>query len=439
MSELAIVADHLSKCYRLGAAQEQSDTLAGQILSFWKAPFQNFRRLRKLTHFEDKDESEDVLWALKDVSFEIKRGEVVGFIGRNGAGKSTLLKVLSRITEPTLGQVDIYGRVSSLLEVGTGFHPELTGRENIYLNGTILGMRKVEIDRKFDEIVAFSGVEKFIDTPVKRYSSGMSVRLAFAVAAHLDPEILVIDEVLAVGDAQFQQKSIGKMQEVAQGEGRTVLFVSHNMAAVENLCDKVIMMDKGQIVFQGDTRSGIREYLKKNLEMKTVDLHTVHRRGNGVVQFTSFAMLDEEGNATEFAQTGRPITFDFGFDCYERDVTTEVEVVLGIHSAVDDPLIVVYSSATGAEFSMLPDKGHFRCRIPKLPLKPGRYMIHVLVYVNQVEADYPLEAVGAMDVEGGDFYGTGKLTRDRGTAPFLVEASWDLLPESSGKTAAAEA
>lgn len=430
MSEIAIAADHLSKCYRLGTSQEQSDTLAGQMLSIWKTPFQNWSKLRKLTHFEDQNESEDVLWALRDVSFEINRGEVVGFIGRNGAGKSTLLKVLSRITEPTLGQVDIYGRVSSLLEVGTGFHPELTGRENIYLNGTILGMRKAEIDRKFDEIVSFSGVEKFIDTPVKRYSSGMSVRLAFAVAAHLDPEILVIDEVLAVGDAQFQQKSIGKMQEVAQGEGRTVLFVSHNMAAIENLCDKVVMMDKGQIVFHGDTKSGIREYLKKNMEMKTVDLHSIHRRGNGVVQFTSFAMLDDDGNATEYAQTGQPITFDLGFECFDRDVTTEVEVVLGIHSAVDDPLIVIYSSATGAEFSRLPDSGRFQCRIPRIPLKPGRYMIHVLVYVNQIEADYPLEAVGAMDVEGGDFHGTGKISRDRGTAPFLVDASWDMM---SGK------
>ena len=425
MQDIVIRSDKLSKCYRLGVREKTHDTLVSQSINFLTTPFQNWKKLRQLTSFSDP-ESSDVLWALREVSFEIRRGEVVGFIGRNGAGKSTLLKILSRITEPTSGQVDIFGRVSSLLEVGTGFHPELTGRENIYLNGTILGMRRREIDRKFDEIVAFSGVEKFIDTPVKRYSSGMSVRLAFAVAAHLDPEILVIDEVLAVGDAQFQQKSIGKMQEVARGEGRTVLFVSHNMAAVENLCSKVVMLERGQVVFHGETKTGVREYLKKNLELKRADLSKIHRRGNGDVQFTNFGIRDESGQFTEYAQTGRPITFVLGYRCNRPEVTREVDVVFAVHTAVNDPLIVNYSSATGREFSMLPRQGEFTCTIPRLPLRPGRYLIYILVYVNRSEADNLLEPVGALDVEGGDYYGTGKLTYDTGSAPFLVDATWEL-------------
>lgn len=425
MPQIAIRAEKLTKCYRLGGGPERHDTFAGKIASAATSPFRNLSRLRGLTKFDGR-ESDDVLWALREVSFEIERGDVVGIVGKNGAGKSTLLKVLSRITEPTSGKADIFGRVSSLLEVGTGFHPELTGRENIYLNGTILGMRKHEIDSKFDQIVAFSGVERFIDTPVKRFSSGMSVRLAFAVAAHLDPEILVIDEVLAVGDAQFQKKSIGKMQEVARGEGRTVLFVSHNMAAIENLCNKVILLDQGRIVYNGETKAGVREYLKKNLTMTKVDLAHVHRRGNGIIRFTSFSIRDEDGNPTEFAQSGRPATFVLGFECPVSDVTPEVEVVLGIHSVTGDPLVTVFSSATGREYSLLPPNGEFTCTIPRIPLKPGRYMVHALVYVNTREADYPLEPVGALDVEGGDFYGTGKLTRDQGSAPFLVDATWDL-------------
>lgn len=247
MTDIAIKVENLSKRYRLGMKDELHDTFTGALTSFIKSPFANFKKLQKLSKFSENGKAEDdILWALKDVSFEVKHGEVVGIIGRNGAGKSTLLKILSRITEPTSGKVTINGRVSSLLEVGTGFHPELTGRENIYLNGTILGMTKKEIDSKFDEIVDFSGVEKFIDTPVKRYSSGMQVRLAFAVAAYLEPEILVIDEVLAVGDYEFQKKCLGKMQDVAES-GRTVLFVSHNMKAVEQLCSRAILITNGTI------------------------------------------------------------------------------------------------------------------------------------------------------------------------------------------------
>ncbi len=261
MSSSIVNVKGVSKRYRIGVAEERSETFAGQIMDMVKAPLRNLRQLRSLSRFKDEDES--VFWALQDISFDIQKGEVLGIIGHNGAGKSTLLKILSRITEPTTGEITINGRVSSLLEVGTGFHPDLTGRENIYMNGTILGMRKKEVDRKLDEIIAFSGVTKYIDTPVKRYSSGMKVRLAFSVAAHLEPDVLIIDEVLAVGDAEFQSKCIGKMEDVA-GQGRTVIFVSHDMAAIRSLCNKAILLQGGRIVYNGDVDDTINFYLHNN-------------------------------------------------------------------------------------------------------------------------------------------------------------------------------
>jgi len=260
VKDIAIRVENLGKLYRIGQGRTRYETLRDRIALFARSP------LRHLKYFGtrlQKRES-DFIWAIKDVSFEVRRGEVVGIIGRNGAGKSTLLKILCRITEPTEGYAEIHGRVGSLLEVGTGFHPELTGRENIYLNGAILGMRKAEIDRKFDEIVAFAEIENFLDTPVKRYSSGMYVRLAFAVAAHLEPEILLVDEVLAVGDAGFQKKCLGKMSRVSQ-EGRTVLFVSHNMTAIRNLCHHVIWMKDGKKFGSGMPSDVIEEYLKESV------------------------------------------------------------------------------------------------------------------------------------------------------------------------------
>lgn len=258
--DAAVVVDNVSKRYRLGLKEKIEDTMGGAIIKFLKSPLKNYQYYRSLYKFDDESENPDILWALRDVSFEIKQGEVVGIIGRNGAGKSTLLKVISQITPPTRGRVEMRGKISSLLEVGTGFHPELTGRENVYLNGTILGMSKTEVDRKFDEIVDFSGIEMFLDTPVKRYSSGMTVRLAFAVAAHLEPEILIVDEVLAVGDAEFQRKCLNRMQDVGQ-EGRTVLFVSHNMPAVSRLCQRGILLDGGGVVADGPINEVVGEYL----------------------------------------------------------------------------------------------------------------------------------------------------------------------------------
>jgi lipopolysaccharide transport system ATP-binding protein len=291
MSDIAIRVENLSKAYRIGLKEERHETLAGAVASFVVSPFRNFSDVRRLSRFDDAKSKEqrargqepapssliapessvsadrsaqsDLFWALRDVFFEVKHGEVLGIIGRNGAGKSTLLKILSRITEPTRGRATIHGRVGSLLEVGTGFHPDLTGRENVYLNGTILGMRKSEVDRKFDAVVAFAEVEKFIDTPVKRYSSGMRVRLAFSVAAHLDPEILIIDEVLAVGDLNFQRKCLGKMQDVAR-QGRTVLFVSHNMSAIVELCQTGLVLVNGHPDFRGSAAESVARYVQEN-------------------------------------------------------------------------------------------------------------------------------------------------------------------------------
>lgn len=262
----AIEFDNISKLYRLGLVS--TGTLAKDLRRWWTI---NVRRQEDpyLKVGETNDRSSkggsDYVWALKDISFRVEQGDVVGIIGKNGAGKSTLLKILSRVTAPTTGVIKAKGRIGSLLEVGTGFHSEMTGRENIYLNGAILGMTKLEIARKLDEIIDFSGCERYIDTPVKRYSSGMMVRLGFAVAAHLDPEILVVDEVLAVGDAEFQKKAIGKMQDVSKDEGRTVLFVSHNMAAVQNLCHRGLIIEKGAVIFDGEVNSAIEKYLQKNI------------------------------------------------------------------------------------------------------------------------------------------------------------------------------
>ncbi len=263
MPEPVIKVTDISKRYRIGAREEQAKTFAEQLKRTATYPIRNFQRIARMKNFQESNDPTE-FWALRDINFEVQQGEVLGIIGHNGAGKSTLLKILSRITEPTTGRIEIKGRVSSLLEVGTGFHPELTGRDNVYMNGTILGMRKREIDAKFEEIVEFAGIAQHIDTPVKFYSSGMTVRLAFSVAAHLDPEILIVDEVLAVGDADFQRKCLGKMEEVSSGQGRTVLFVSHNMNAVKSLCNETILLKKGRIIYRGPSDQTVLNYIHQN-------------------------------------------------------------------------------------------------------------------------------------------------------------------------------
>jgi len=301
--DVVIRVENLSKAYLIGS-RDRADTLAAAVAGVVRGPLRNLRNLRRLNTFglEEHEGGEDILWALKDVNFEVKKGEVLGIIGRNGAGKSTLLKILSRVAEPTRGRATIWGRVSALLEVGTGFHPELTGRENVYLNGTILAMKKTEIDSKFDQIVEFSGVERFLDTPVKRYSSGMRVRLAFAVAAHLEPEVLIIDEVLAVGDAEFQQKCLGKMGDVAAGEGRTVIFVSHNLGSVLQLCPQALLLENGGISALGNSHEVISRYLGRGNTHEVTPAMSLgdwpNRKGNGIAKFAHAELRDHTGEVS---------------------------------------------------------------------------------------------------------------------------------------------
>lgn len=319
----SVRVENLSKCYRIGIKQDIHDSLAKSLFSFIKSPLSNYRKYRSLYNFDDinnGDNNADVIWAVRDVSFDIKEGEIVGIIGVNGAGKSTLLKILSRITDPTFGRVEIHGRVSSLLEVGTGFHPELTGRDNVYLNGTILGMRKKELDRKFDEIVDFSGVEKFIDTPVKRYSSGMKVRLAFAVAAHLEPEILIIDEVLAVGDSQFQKKCLNKMEDISN-KGRTVLFVSHNMPAVTRLCSRTILLNNGQLLADGPSHKIVSIYMDSERGTRAVrewpNLTTAP--GDDLVRLCAIRIRSEDGSITDTIDIRKPVSIEMEYEVLKPD------------------------------------------------------------------------------------------------------------------------
>ena len=307
MSEVAIQVKNLSKRYRIGLKEEIHDTFVASAMAWLKSPVSNYRKVHNLSYFSKNGESKDILWALDDVSFKVNKGEVIGIIGENGAGKTTLLKILSRITEPTSGFAEITGTVARLLEVGTGFHPELTGRENVYLNGTLLGMKKGEVERKFEEIVEFSGVEQFIDTPVKRYSSGMRVRLAFSVAAHLEPEVLLVDEVLAVGDAAFQKKCLGKMDELSE-IGRTVFLVSHNMNSIGKLCKRAILFKNGRVDFIGETSEAINRYLDsivydENPEISFPD-------NNKVATIMNIKILDHTGAVSTNLEQLQPFSVE---------------------------------------------------------------------------------------------------------------------------------
>jgi len=408
MSDIAISVENISKRYLIG------DTSSGSLRETITGFFSN-----------RGSKSTEEFWALKNISFEVKRGEAVGIIGKNGAGKSTLLKILSRITEPTTGRIEIDGRVSSLLEVGTGFHPELTGRENVFLNGTILGMSREEIKAKFDEIVDFSGVEKFLDTPVKRYSSGMKVRLAFAVAAYLEPEILIIDEVLAVGDAEFQKKCLGKMQDVAK-KGRTVLFVSHNMAAVNNLCSQSILLQSGQSVYKGTTSNTIDFYLKDTYSSIESSLENpmILRKGNGKVRFNEFYITNDRGEKIDRVLSGQNINFCFKIRCVSTNGIKSIDLGFSISDSYDNRLSVLYSSYQGVFFdSNGSEMMEVTCRITNFPFQEGRYFIGGRILVNGEESDWPVNTIAAIDVESSDFFGTGKRGFVSG-APFLLKGEW---------------
>jgi len=398
MTDIAIQVENLSKLYHIGRLQQRHDTLRDAIVD-------GFKSLRQ-RNGASADES---LWALKDVSFEVKQGEVLGVIGRNGAGKSTLLKVLSRITEPTGGRAVINGRVGSLLEVGTGFHPELTGRENIYLNGAILGMRRSEIDRKFDEIVAFADVEKFLDTPVKRYSSGMYVRLAFAVAAHLEPEILLVDEVLAVGDAGFQKKCLGKMRDVADEEGKTVLFVSHNMGAVQTLCQSAILIEEGRLCQNGSSEEVITEYGRRSYNLAQIPIaeRTDRRRSRDHrFRFENLHIFDEDENLTDTVRTGMDVTFKVIIKKLSNDFmsATPIDISIGICDHNGYLLTTLFTRFTGESPTIIKDNQEISCFVPKLPLVAGDYLLTIWMGVGYEVFD-SLKDAAVLHVDTGNFFG----------------------------------
>lgn len=431
MAQEAIRAEKLSKRYRIGSKEQSHDTLLGAVIGLVSKPAQNLRRIKRLSTFRDSDgDIPDTIWAIKDVSFTVGAGEALGIIGHNGAGKSTLLKILSRITNPTTGSVKLRGRASSLLEVGTGFHQELTGRENVYLNGTILGMSKKEIDRKFGEIVDFSGIEKFIDTPVKRYSTGMNVRLAFSVAAFLEPEILIVDEVLAVGDAEFQRKCLGKLTATA-GDGRTVVFVSHNLAAITNLCHRALLMESGMVVLDAEPTEVISSYLNKLSDVPILVEQIKDRGGDQRYRVVDLWLSDSHtGARLANAQTGRSIDVNVKI---KARTTEKIRGVCNIHinNLEGQKVFTLTNLSVGGAFSFS-DQQVLTYRIPQFPLLGGEFVASVFLAEGKpghyTTLDYVRDAV-PFTVIGGDFHGNGQLLKPEGagifTIPYQVVAQED--------------
>ncbi len=417
MSDAIITVENLGKSY---AIQHQGDDgLRHALERAVRSPRKWLREQR-----EARARSRELFWALRDVSFTVARGEAVGVIGRNGAGKSTLLKLLARITEPTTGRIRYRGRVASLLEVGTGFHPELTGRENIYLNAAILGMRRVDIQRRFDEIVAFAEIERFLDTPVKRYSSGMYVRLAFGVAAHLEPDILLVDEVLAVGDAAFQQKCLGKMGSVVS-EGRTILFVSHNMAAVSALCSRGVLIDQGTLAMSSTPAAVIEAYLSASRVNAGVPLsQRAGRRGEGRIRFTRATVLNERLDVVETVSSGQDIAIALDYEARDGAALQNAVVQVKFAGALGQPLFACLSRASLDESLSLPPRGRMICRIPRLPLVPGMYNFTVWCTVAGMLEDL-VPDTGTLAVVEGDFFGTGRLPANS-LGDFLVPHTWSV-------------
>jgi lipopolysaccharide transport system ATP-binding protein len=370
MTDLAISITNLSKSYRVGMREQASHTLIGSMGKLIMQPIRNLRRLRRLaTNGEGNDEADDLVWALRDVSLEIQRGEVIGIIGHNGAGKSTLLKILARITFPTSGYAEVHGRISSLLEVGTGFHQELTGRENVYMNGTLLGMTRTEINRKFDEIVDFSGVEKFIDTPVKHYSSGMKVRLAFSVAAHLEPEILLVDEVLAVGDAEFQKRSLGKLDQVSQS-GRTVVFVSHQLNQIRRLCEKCIWFDAGKVRQIGATHDVISAYEAAAADRLNFNPEQLNSNLNPVT-FVRWC-IEQTGSHTLTHHDAVSVCFSV----HANQIFERLRCGIVLYNIENQ----VIWSAQVENLELKSGLQHFVFHFPYLPLRPGVYQWYITLY-----------------------------------------------------------
>lgn len=407
-----IEVSHISKKYTLSHQNENYLTLRDKIGGFISHPIETARELKKLKREE--------FWALRDVSFNVEQREVIGIIGANGAGKSTLLKILSQITPPTAGEIKIKGKVASLLEVGTGFHPELTGRENIFLNGAILGMAKKEIEKKFDEIVDFSGIEKFLDTPVKRYSSGMYVRLAFSVAAHMEPDILLIDEVLAVGDAEFQKKCLGKMDEVTKKSGRTILFVSHNLHAVRNLCKRSILLQAGKLILIEKTETVINNYFQSNITLSSSSLKSrVDRKGEGNTFFSDIIFNNEKSIGS-----GRKLEMKLRYISKTESLLKKCRIGIAFNDSLGQFLFICSTEQFFNRDLNLEPNGYIECSINKLPLSQGDYYIDLFFETEGRVQDW-IKNAAKLSVESGNFF-NGLRQHPSGYAGkgVLVEQIW---------------
>lgn len=413
MKDIILKSENISKQYRLGLVG--TGTLSHDLNRWWHKVRGKEDPYLKIGEVNDRSTkgTSDYVWALQDINFEVKRGEVLGIIGKNGAGKSTLLKILSKVTSPTTGEIKTRGRIASLLEVGTGFHGEMTGRENIYLNGAILGMTKKEIRSKIDAIIDFSGCERYIDTPVKRYSSGMTVRLAFAVAAFLEPEILVVDEVLAVGDAEFQKKAIGKMQDISRGEGRTVLFVSHNMVSVQNLCTRAICLENGRIIGDGEVSTIINNYLnKQQLKSATHFINNQHPKGTYIKSF----------KITSSIQTGQPFVSEIEIHT-AHNINTGCAI--SICTLENQPIYQIYSGHVGEHFKLNAGTNVIKVAVNQLPLIHGTYVLNIWLGTSATVYDFHKEAL-VIDVVEGAIRPNGPVSSKNGY-PVIENAKWNQL------------
>jgi lipopolysaccharide transport system ATP-binding protein len=428
MSNIVIKATDISKQYRLGLVG--SGSLKDDISRFFAKMIGKEDPTLKVGQVNDRTKKgeSDYVWALKNINFEVRQGEILGIIGKNGAGKSTLLKILSKITAPTTGSIKVKGRIASLLEVGTGFHAELTGRENVYLNGAILGMRREEVTSKLDEIIDFAGIARYIDTPVKRYSSGMTVRLGFAVAAHLEPEILVVDEVLAVGDAEFQKKAIGKMQDISKDGGRTVLFVSHNMASIQNLCTRCVVLENGETTFEGNTDRAIDYYLQGGHALQAVPINERTDRDGKAdkIKVTSIYITNTENQLISGVYSGQSfcICMDYEANFYDDNFLKKVNPSISILNKDGVSLVLHHSRLDGKLFDIKQKTGKFIVKVDSIPLVPSIYQLSFGV----VEAGQMLDGLSnAMELQvmDGDYYKVGEVPPDT-HGYLLLNANWSM-------------
>lgn len=428
MNDFSVSVNNISKRYPLITKEPRHNTLIGRILSFLYTPVKNIKDLRKLSGAQNLDSKiEDFIWALKDIELKAYPNEIIGIIGANGSGKSTLLKILSKISRPTDGEILVKGKVTSLLEVGTGFHHELTGRENIYLNGSVLGMNKDEIDKNFNDILEFSGIKEYIDTPIKRYSSGMRVRLAFSVAAHLDPDILIVDEVLAVGDADFQKKCLGKIDDVAQ-KGRTVFFVSHDLDAVMSLCSRVIWIDAGKIIEDGDSKDVIQSYTNSlsQISKAEVDISKIDNRirwkGDGAIKFKKLS-LRNNFNLTSSFNVGDKFVVDIEYEIYKHNLlNAPIELIIKIKNQNLIDVLILSNVSVDKKLIVSENKSTISCVLPKLPIGLGVYSIDLEVKVSGGPSD-KINNVAFFEVLKGDYFGKGIATNYQSN--FYTEYLWE--------------